>query len=211
MRTIEMQSWPRREHFEFFNSYGYPHFGMCANVDLTHFYPVVKERGSSLTLAIVYLISRAVNAIPEFRYRIREQSVVEHETVHPGFTILVDEENFTFCYVPYEEKFSIFEQKAAEKIALVRAEPSLQQDFQDDMVYMTSIPWVSFTSFLHPMHLQPGDSIPRFVWGKMFEDGNLLKMPLGAQGHHALIDGLHIGRFYQQIETYLEQPERLLK
>jgi len=210
MRTIDVQTWSRREHFELFSTYDYPHFGMCANVDLTAFYPAVKQRGYSLTVAIIYVITRASNAIPEFRYRIREGKVIEHEIVNPGFTILVEEEVFSFCTVDYVEDFSAFAAKAAERIAFVKEQPWVHKVLQDDLLYMTAIPWVSFTSFLHPMQLQPSDSIPRFVWGKFFEEGELLKMPLGVQGHHALIDGLHIGKFYTEVQDYLQQPEAML-
>ena len=207
MRTIDMQTWPRREQFEHFYPYEYPHFGMCANVDLTAFYPAVKQRGYSPTIAIVYVIARASNAIPEFRYRIREGQVIEHEVVHPGFTILVEEDRFSFCFADYVEDFSAFAAKAAERIASVKENPWVHQVPEDDVLFMTTIPWVSFTSFLHPMRLQPSDSIPRFVWGKFFEEGDRLKMPLGAQGHHALIDGVHVGRFYAIVQDYLHQPE----
>jgi chloramphenicol O-acetyltransferase type A len=71
---------------------------------------------------------------------------------------------------------------------------------------MTAIPWVSFTSFLHPLNLRPPDSIPRFAWGKFFEDGDRLKMPLGVQGHHALMDGIHVGKFYAEVQDYLDHP-----
>jgi len=205
-----MQRSSRREQFEFFSAYEYPHFGMCANVDLTAFYPAVKQRGHSLTVAIVYVIARAANTIPEFRYRIREGEVVEHEVVSPGFTILVEDDVFSFCFVDYTEDFSVFAARAAERITYVREHPWVRQLPQDDVLYLTAIPWVSFTSFLHPMRLQPTDSIPRFVWGKFFEEGDLLKMPLGVQGHHALIDGVHVGRFYAEVQGYLQRPEAIL-
>ncbi|GAB4479095.1 MAG: hypothetical protein Kow00124_24330 [Anaerolineae bacterium] len=35
------------------------------------FRPYVKGRGLPFTVAVVYVITRAANAIPEFRYRIR--------------------------------------------------------------------------------------------------------------------------------------------
>jgi len=210
MRTIDMQTWSRRQHFEFFHTYAYPHFGMCANVDLTAFYPAVKQRGHSLTLAIVYLIARASNAIPEFRYRIREGEVIEHEIINPGFTFLVEEDAFSFCIADYAEDFASFAAKAAEEIAFIKEHPWVHKPPQDDVLYMTAIPWVSFTSFLHPMQLQPTDSIPRFAWGKFFEEGERLKMPLGVQGHHALIDGVHVGKFYAEVQDYLQQPEALL-
>ena len=209
MRTIDMQTWSRRDHFELFSSYGYPHFGMCANVDLTTFYPAVKQHGHSLTIAMVYVITRVSNAIPEFRYRIREEKVIEHEIVNSRFTFLTEEDTFRFCLADYYEDFKAFAANASKSIAFAKENP-LAKPPQDNVLYMTAIPWVSFTGFLHPMRLQPEDSVPRFVWGKIFEEGNLLKMPLGVQGHHALIDGIHIGKFYAELQNYLNQPDVML-
>jgi len=78
---------------------------------------------------------------------------------------------------------------------------------RDDLLFMTVLPWVSFTSFMHPMHLHPADSVPRFAWGKFFKENKRLKMPLGVQGHHALMDGLHMGRFYAEVQEYLDHPQ----
>jgi len=210
MRTIDMQTWSRREHYEHFSTYGYPHWGLCANVDISEFYAAVKEGGYSITIALIYLIARTSNDIPEFRYRIRDDQVIEHEVVNPGFTFLVDNDAFSFCLVDYVEEFATFAKKAAEKIAYIKENPWVHQVPEDDVLYMTAIPWVSFTSFLHPMRLQPEDSIPRFAWGKFIDEGGLLKMPLGVQGHHALLDGVHAGRFYTGIQEYLSNPEGIL-
>jgi chloramphenicol O-acetyltransferase type A len=211
MRYIDVQTWPRREHFKVFGAFDHPHLGLCANVDVTAFYPFVKQRGIAFNVATVYLLARAANAIPEFRYRIRAGKVVEHEIVHPATTILVDEDLFTFCTLDYVEDFSEFAARAAERIPYVKAHPTLENEpGQDDLLFMTAIPWVSFTTILHPLHLDPPDSVPRFAWGKFFEDGEFLKMPLGVQGHHALMDGIHIGRFYAKVQDYLEQPEVVL-
>jgi len=211
MRTIDMQTWSRREHFEVFSAFDHPHFGMCANVDLTKFYPVVKQRDISFNVATVYVIARAANAIPEFRYRIRAGGVVEHEIVHPSTTVLTKEDVFSFCTFDYTEDFALFAARAVEQIAQVQEHPKVEDSpDQDNLLYMTAIPWVSFTSFMHPMHLQPADSVPRFAWGKLFEDGELLKMPLSVQAHHALMDGVHVGKFYAEVQGYLRQPDFLL-
>ena len=210
MRTIDMQTWSRREHYEHFSTFGYPHWGLCANVDISDFYAAVKEGGYSITIALVYVIARTSNDIPEFRYRIRGDQVIEHEIVNPGFTFLADNDAFSFCLVDYVEEFASFAKTAAEKIEYIKENPWVRQVPQDDVLYMTAIPWVSFTSFLHPMRLQPEDSIPRFAWGKFIDEGGLLKMPLAVQGHHALLDGIHAGRFYTEIQAYLSNPERIL-
>jgi chloramphenicol O-acetyltransferase type A len=180
---------------------------MCANVDLTEFYPFVIQRDISFNVATVYVLARAANAIPEFRYRIRAGEAVEHEVVHPATTILTNEDLFSFCQIDYTEDFSMFAARAAERIAYVKEHPTVKDEpGQDDLLFMTAIPWVSFTSFMHPLDLSPVDSVPRFAWGKFFEDGESLQMPLSVQAHHALMDGIHMGRYYAKVQDYLDDP-----
>ncbi len=211
MHTIDMQTWPRRNHFRLFSTFNHPHFSMSVNVDMTAFYPFVKRNGYSLTVSMVYVIARASNAIPEFRHRIRGDQVVEHEIVNPSFTILIDQDLFSFCDVEYAENFSEFASRAAKSISNVKAHPDLENNpGKDDVLYMTPIPWVSFTSFSHPMQFHPADSVPRFAWGKYFKENDTLKMPLSVQGHHAVMDGIHMGRFYEKVEDSLHHPEVVL-
>jgi chloramphenicol O-acetyltransferase type A len=207
MRIINQETWSRSAHFKFFSGFDHPHFNMCANVDLTRFYPAVKQRGISFTVATAYAITRAANAIPEFPYRIRSGAVVEHEVVHPSITILTKDDLFSFCTFDYVEDFAAFAAQAAERIANAQEHLCLENlPGKDDLLYMTAIPWVSFTSFAHPMQLHPADSVPRFAWGKFFADGESLQMPLSVQGHHAVMDGLHMGRFYTTVQDYFHEP-----
>ncbi len=208
MRQIDLETWPRREHFKVFSAFDYPHFSLCVNVDLTAFHPFVKQRGISFNAATVYVLARSANAVPEFRHRIRPDRVVEHEVVHPSITIPTMEDLFSFCTLEYSEDYSVFAAKAAERIAYVQEHTTLEDEpGQDDLLFMTAVPWVSFTSVMHPLRLYPADSVPRLAWGKVFEDGELLKMPLSVQGHHALMDGLHAGRFYAEVERHFRHPE----
>ncbi len=57
--------------------------------------------------------------------------------------------------------------------------PTLYEDeeLSDNMLFMTAIPQVSFASFSHPMHLAAADSVLRFDWGKIFEEGESIKIP----------------------------------
>jgi len=212
MRQINMDHFPRREHFKTFGAFDYPHFNLCANVDLTQFYSYIKEHGISFNIATVYIITKAANAIPEFRYRIQAGELIEYDVVHPSSTILGKDDVFSFCTMNYIEDFSKFVERAAEKITRVKKRPRLFEENQerDDLLYLTAIPWISFTSFVHPLHWHPVDSVPRFAWGKLFDEGDCLKMPLSVQGHHAIMDGLHVGRFFEEVQGYFQQPDVLL-
>jgi chloramphenicol O-acetyltransferase type A len=211
MHEIQLDTWPRTKHFEFFSRFDHPHFSMSVNLDLTTFHQHIKRSGTPFTPAWVYVITRAANAVPEFRQRIRSPKVVEHDTVSASLTILLDNGLFGFCAIPYSDDFNEFLRKASTLIADAREHPTLtdEQD-RDDLLFMTAIPWVSFTSFSHPMQLHPADSIPRFAWGKFFPEGRALKIPLSVQGHHALMDGLHMAKFYETVERYLADPSTLV-
>ncbi|MEN6523908.1 MAG: chloramphenicol acetyltransferase [Anaerolineaceae bacterium] len=207
-----MQTWPRREHFELFRKYEYPQFSLCANVEITAFRNYVKETGISFHIAVVYLLARTANQIPEFRYRIRGDAVIEHDIVHPSSTIMGNDGVFSFCSLQYVDDFATFARESAIKIADVQQRPRLSEEDKDrdDLLFMTVVPWVSFTGFMHPMRLDPSDSVPRIAWGKYFEEGERIKMPLGVQGHHALMDGLHAGRYYEIAQEYFHHPETIL-
>jgi chloramphenicol O-acetyltransferase type A len=211
MRTIKLENWPRRDHYLFFSTFEYPHFNLSADTDLTAFLPAIKQQNISFTAAIMYLISRSANGIPEFRHRVRDGDPIEHEVVHPSATILTKDDLFTFCTVEYQPDFRVFTRKAEVEIARVKAEPTLKEKFPDDrMLYMTSIPWISFTSFMHPLKLNPADSVPRFAWGKYRQQGEKIVMPLSVQGHHAVMDGLHAGRFYEEFQRLADSPDMLM-
>jgi len=207
MHEIDLHTWPRRKLFELFSTFDHPHFSMCANLDLTAFHQHINRRGRSFTSAWIYVIARAANAVPEFRQRIRSAKVVEHDIVSPALTILLENGLFSFCTIPYCDDFIEFARNATALIADVKEHPTLTNEpDRDDLLFTTAIPWVSFTSFTHPMQLHPADSIPRFAWGKFFQDGQALKIPLSVQGHHALMDGIHMARFYEKTEAYLADP-----
>lgn len=204
MRYIDMDSWPRRKHFEIYNAFDYPHVNLCADVDVTTFFPATKGAAVSFTVAITYLVAKVANNIPEFRYRIRDGKVIEHEVVHPSITILTEDELFSFCTIPFTENFADFCSQATEAIAYFKENPTLEDEpGQDDLLFTTNLPWVSFTSMMHPIHMSPADSVPRIAWGKVRDESGVLKMPLSVQGHHGLMDGLHIGRYFEQFQELL--------
>jgi chloramphenicol O-acetyltransferase type A len=211
MRVIDLVTWPRRRHFALYSAISYPHFNLCACVDITALRALVKERGLSFTVALVYLLARAANGIPEFRCRIRGEQVVEHDVVHPSITVLTDEEVFSFCTMPYAEDFSTFADHAAEAMARSQAEVILADGpGQDDLLFMTGLPWVAFTGLQHPINLAPVDSVPRIAWGKFAPVGDRVQMPLAVQAHHGLVDGLHVGRYFELVQEYLDHPEGYL-
>ena len=208
-RTIDLATWPRRKHFELFRGMAYPYFNVCADVDVTALVRAVKQRKASFTAHIVYPLAKAANAIPAFRQRIRGGTVVEHRVVHPSITVLTDDELFAFCWMTYVEDGRAFVRSAAAAIERARKVSSIEDaPGRDDFLFMTAIPWVSFTSLMHPVPLSPADSVPRIAWGRYRAQGDRTVMPLCVHAHHGLMDGIHVGRFFEQVQQSIDDVEQ---
>jgi chloramphenicol O-acetyltransferase type A len=212
-KYIEWTNPHRKKHFEFFNNMSQPHFNICANVNIKGFLDFIKANNYPFTPSIVYFIARTANEIPQFRQRIRAGKVIEHDYVHPSFSVNTDEADvFSFCTVDYYETFATFIKKTKQVMEDMLKNPSLEdEEGRDDFLFLSSIPWVSFTGFAHAMHYEPADSVPRIVWGKYFKEGDKVLMPLSVQAHHALVDGRHTGKYFQLFQQYMDAPQKSIE
>ncbi len=211
MKTVTFDNPHRKKHFELFNGLNHPHFNVCANVEVGPWVDAMREAGQRLTSSLVYLLSRCANELPEFRQRIRDDTVVEHELVHPSFAVATRETDvFSFCEVDYTPDFAAFVRAADTRIEAMRDAPSLSdQEGRDDYLFMSPVPWIAFTSVQHPMNYHPRDCVPRITWGKIHPQGEQLLMPLAVQAHHALVDGVHMGRYFQAVEALAADPAEI--
>lgn len=211
MYTINLNNWERKKHFEYFSQFDYPHFNVCANLDITRFYRFVKDNTLPFFISFLFAAAKAANDVQEFRYRIRSGQVVVHESVSPSFTVLGENSVFGFCTAEYTSDFPRFKAQAAAGIDAAKRQLSIQDDpGRDDLLFITSLPWVSFTSITLPIQMHPVDSIPRLSWGKYFVEGEKTKIPFSVQAHHALVDGVHVGAYFEKLQTILDHGELYL-
>ncbi|MBN2602407.1 MAG: chloramphenicol acetyltransferase, partial [Candidatus Marinimicrobia bacterium] len=152
IREINLADWPRRRQFEFFKNYDYPHFNISTNIDISEAYHHSKAHNISLFRTILFVSLKSINNIPEFRTRIREHSVIEHTVIHSSFTVSLENGQFSFCNADFDDNIHQFFQNAAHAIQSVKENPFIQSDSnQDDRVYISCIPWISFTGVMHPI------------------------------------------------------------
>lgn len=211
MKFKDIENWKRKDHYNYFKQLDYPHFSICANLDITNFYQFIKENELPFFISVLYASTKTANSIKEFRFRIREDKVIEHEIVSPSFTVMTDGEVFSFCTSNYLENFQDFRNNTQKEIERVKSNINIQDEpGRDDLLYITSIPWISFTNISHPIQMNPVDSIPRISWGKFFDENGRVKLPISVQAHHALVDGIHIGHYYNIIQDIFDNPIKYL-
>ena len=205
MKTIDIETWPRAAHYQFFKRMDYPHYNICANIDITNFLKKTKSKGLPFYYSMTFAVMSVLNTMDEFKYRIRGENVVLHDVVHPAFSDMPkDSDNFKMVYTQMSETIEEFTREAKQRSQNQTAS-FVKQDLEgrDDLVYITSIPWVSFTNISHTISFNKDDSVPRLSWGKHFSDSGKTLMPFSVQAHHSFVDGVHMGRLFEALQEYL--------
>ncbi|HEY6046547.1 MAG TPA: chloramphenicol acetyltransferase [Pyrinomonadaceae bacterium] len=210
-RYLDIENWSRRELFNFFIGYADPYFNVCVQLDVTEFLAFVHARSTKVSLALHYFAMRVANEIEPFRYRLKDGKVVIFDSVHGGTTVLLPNESFAYAYFEYQPDFEKFVAEMGQAVEVVRTGSGpLKPTMRDDVIYHTTLPWIPFTSFKHARTPGRGDSIPRIVFGKFSKDGARTIMPISVEVHHALMDGLHVGRYLNRLEEVLAKPQSFI-
>ena len=210
-RYLDIQSWPRRETFEFFRGFDKPYFNVGTALDVTNLIVEIKQRpGLSLSLAYHYFALRVVNEIEPFRYRLRGDRVLVHDVIHGGTTLLVPNETFIMAYFDYQENFEQFMISAMNTLDEQRAAAAFDPRPEDDRIHFSVLPWISFTSFSHARNWGREDSVPKMAFGKISEVNGRRMMPFSVEVHHAMMDGITVGRYLDRLQEMLLQPAEFM-
>jgi chloramphenicol O-acetyltransferase type A len=165
-----------------------------------------RENNLAFSIAALFYSQLAANSIREFRLRWLGEKLVEFQSIEATQTILNDDETFSFCY--FEAKPTVFEYVEA---GLASREKYIKLKTFDveadriDLIYYSVIPWVSFTSFKHASSGDRLQTVPRIVFGKVFVSGDRELMPLSVEAHHAMMDGIHVGRFFERFQAAVDE------
>lgn len=205
MKThLDLDRWPRAEHFLFFKQFEEPFFGVVVDIDCTRAYESAKSKGVSFFIWYLYKTLAAVNACPPFRYRIDGDKIVVHDRIDGSATISRADDSFGFSLIEFDPDFDVFLDKALVEIDRVKnVSGLLTRPFdEDNLIHFSSIPWIDFTSLSHARRFSSGDSCPKISFGKMSvsADGKRT-MPMSVHVHHALMDGLHVGQFIERFRS----------
>ncbi len=210
---LNIDSWSRKEHYNFFKNYANPLYNICTDVEITNLLKYTKENKISFFLAGLFLSTKAINNINEFKYRILEDEVVEFNVVHPFSTVLNNDETFSFCPFDFFDDFKDFYNTGL--IALNNLSENQNKlgskENRIDVIHYSTVPWFTITGMTNPVKSFNGNSIPKIIFSKYYTEGEIIKLPLCLEVNHALIDGLHIAKYLQLFNDYAKHAPELLR
>ncbi len=206
---IDLDTWPRRQHFAHYLRAVPCTYAMTVEVDVTAFVGAVRAAGRRTYLTQVWALASVVNRHDEFRMTLMADGApAVWPVVHPSFTVMhPGSETFASLWVPFDPDYVAFHDAAAAVVAEHAGSGELfpQGPRPAATFDVSSIPWTSFTGFTITAtpgtHLAPIVTLGRYVE----RDGRVL-LPLAVQVHHAAADGFHTARLVEELRALLADP-----
>lgn len=209
---IDINTWERKENYEFFLGFQNPTISITSEVECAGAKARAKAAGESFFLHYLYAVLRAVNEIPEFRFRIdAEGRVVYFDHVDMLTPIKVKENGRFFTIrLPWKTDFQTFYTTA--KAIINDIDPNGNPyDMEKvggkdllDVILLSATPDLYFTSLTCTQEYRHGSNYPLMNAGKAILKEGKLVMPIAMTIHHGFIDGHHLSLFYKKVEEFLK-------
>lgn len=203
--NIDLESWPRREIFEFYRTFDAPCYNLTVKIAAEPIHAFAESRDESFFLLCLYAILRAANSVPQLRRRLADVGVIEFDRIAALTPIMTESESFHQVWCEYEPDFPAFKARVAPDIERAkRGNPSPLVGRGADFLCASCVPWMHFESIAHAEY-GFAQTIPVLTWGKL-RDGLI---PIGVKFNHCFVDGLHASRFFDAVEHGFAAPETL--
>lgn len=215
-KYIDMTKYPRLDHFRHFLTMQQPCVSITVHVDITDWLSRLKASGCPFFLSFQYAVVRAANRIPEFRQRIVDDKIVEYDYCNPSYIVSLPDDTYRYCNVNVNQPFTQYLEESRVKQDAALHSEHLEEEEGDvlGLLFISCVPWLNYTEAMMPY---PGGrfSNPSFCWGGYktekylaLEQGQVTEkvkttIPVSIFFNHALIDGIHVGRFFDNLNEEL--------
>jgi len=205
---LDIENWPRKEHFLFFKQMEEPFFGITTTIDCSKAYETAKRSGASFFVFYLHKTIVAVNTIEPFRYRISGDAIYIYDQINVSATISRKDNTFGFSLIEYSPDLTVFSENVSKEIERIQKTPGLfTRTFEtDNLIHFSAVPWINFTSLSHARGYTFPDSCPKISFGKMMIDENGKRtMSMSVHVHHGLMDGFHVGQLVDCFQDLMNQ------
>lgn len=205
MKYLDIESWNRKQHFEHFRTLADPTFSLVVNVDVTNAFRYSKNSHYSFFILYLHACMKAINAVENFKYRIEGDKIAIYNTINASATIARKDNTFGFSYIKFSEDINEFYASfLQEKERIENSTALFPNEYSLGCIHCSALPWLNFTGHKEPFSGDKDSSVPQLAFGKIKEEENKILMPIAVNVNHALVDGYHIGLFFNKFQEELD-------
>ena len=203
--------------YDWFRKFSNPCYGMNVKVDVTEVVKTSKESGTSFFANVLFLLTTALNSVPEMRMREVKNEIRLYDVINPTFTVMTDSGKFVNAGFKMTNDYKEFYDTTRRIIDEKKKQTTFTAKYNDssdyDDYYMTCLPWISVESLMHPLpdNNIESSSCPRIGWDKYREENGRYVMTLNVTVNHCFVDGKRLSDAFAAIQRNFDNAATLLR
>jgi chloramphenicol O-acetyltransferase type A len=201
-KSIDMDTWPRRECYDYYATGSKCMCAISADIDVTDLYRKAVTAKKNFEVAVLYVITNVLNRHEEFRvgYCKENGRLMIWDYINPVHRVFhEDTEMFSRIWTKYDTDFTKFYIAALHNITEgLKLKTVNQPEIPENNFEISFIPWLHFSAINTKMSESGKYLAPVITVGKVEEINGKFMMPFTMQISHAVADGFHIARAFNE-------------
>ena len=208
-RKIDMEHWPRREHYAYYTQKLKIEYSITARVQVDRFLHFCHEKGYRFYPALICVVTGVMNQLENFRmFRNGEGELCVWDHVVPNYTFFhQDDKTFSDCWSEPSDDFDTFYHTITADMDRYRDVKGIKvrPDQPANFYCISCDPWTDFTGFSSRLTNGEPQFFPIVTIGRYVEEQGKTTMSVGLMAAHAVCDGYHAGLFFTALQKALDE------
>lgn len=203
---VDRSAWSRSGLFQFYLDNMRVVMSLTVDMDVTPLVRYVKGRGLKFYPAMIWAVSRVINAHDEFKYGWDTSgNLIRWDFVSPSYAHFHrEDENFTKLVTEYAGELSVFHARFLRDRERYRELRGVVGNQPPNFFDVSCLPWVRYRHFDVHVFDEGTFLAPVVTWGRYEKERGRLLMPLTMNIHHAVADGFHLSRFFREVQELMD-------
>ena len=204
--TIDLNEWSRGNLFQFYIDKMRIVMSLTVDIDVKNLKLYSKKTGIPFYPLMLWVVSKVINNHDEFKYSWdNEGNLIRWDYVSPSYTDFhSDDENFTKMVTEYSDDLTEFYGRVMADRERYKNDRAMLDNQPLNFFDVSCLPWVKYKHFDVHVFDEGKFLAPVVTWGKYEQTEDKLLMPLTMNIHHAVADGFHLSRFFNEVQELID-------
>ena len=205
-RIVDLNEWSRGNLFQFYMDHMRIVMSLTVDIDVTSLKAYSQKQGLDFYPLMLWVVSKVINSHDEFKLGWDQAgNLIRWAYVSPSYTDFhAEDESFTKMVTEYSDDLREFCERVAADRARHQQDRAVLDHQPPNFFDVSCLPWVTYRHFDVHVFDEGKFLAPVVTWGKYAQAGGNLMMPLTMNIHHAVADGFHLSRFFNEVQELID-------
>lgn len=203
---VNLNEWSRGSLSKFYIDKMRIVMSLTADVNVTNLKAYSKKKNLNFYPLMLWVVSKIINSHDEFKYSWDDAgNLIKWDFVSPSYTDFhADDENFVKMVTEYSDDLFEFCSRVDKDRQRHKNERAILVNQPPNFFDVSCLPWIKYSHFDIHVFDEGKFLAPVVTWGKFEEKDGKLIMPLTMNIHHAVADGFHLSRFFNEVQELVD-------